>query len=270
MIGLHKKLEEVEQEYLDIQERLEKIRVPDVPGNLEVKQNNHLIYYYQRRLDKKTNKMIRKYIRREEMHIAQQLAQKAYYQKLQRLLEQRLPLIHRLIENFHDDELDRAYEDMHQARKALISPIIPTKRENLARWIQKPYSPNPMPKRSAELVTNQGEVVRSKTEKILADLFYDAKVPYKYECPLWLTPNQSIYPDFTFLDPETGEEVYWEHFGKMDDPAYANRSLEKIKLYEAKGIFLGERLLVTFESSTIYLNIEAVRRTIAERLKWPE
>ena len=42
---------------------------------------------------------------------------------------------------------------------------------------------------------------------------------------------------------------YHEHFGKMDDPQYARKALEKIRLYENNGIFIGEQLILTFESS---------------------
>ena len=35
----------------------------------------------------------------------------------------------------------------------------------------------------------------------------------------------------------------------MDDPQYARKALEKIRLYEDNGIFIGEQLILTFESS---------------------
>lgn len=56
-----------------------------------------------------------------------------------------------------------------------------------------------------------------------------------------------IYPDFTFLSQKTGEEVYWEHNGKCDDPTYARSMVRKIQAYENNGIFPGERLILTYE-----------------------
>ena len=49
-----------------------------------------------------------------------------------------------------------------------------------------------------------------------------------------------VYPDFTFLSPKTGEEIYWEHDGRMDDPEYARKAIKKIETYEKNGIFQGK------------------------------
>ena len=270
MIGLDKQLVALEQKYRLLRQRLEKIQQPKIQGWLEIRPRNQRPYYYHCLLDEKSGKLIRKYIPTTDLSLAQTLASTTYYKKLQHLLEERILLLHRLSLTFREDEIDRLYDDLHDARKGLFSPLQPTKQQVLAQWIQQPYFPNPMPKSSTEMKTKRGEIVRSKTEKILADMFYDAGIPYKYECPLWIRKEQPIYPDFTFLDPTTLEEIYWEHFGRMDDPDYANRTLEKIKLYETRGLHLGDRLLASFESDKVYLNYESVRQLIAKRLKWPE
>jgi len=51
-------------------------------------------------------------------------------------------------------------------------------------------------------------------------------------------------PDFTTLNKRTRVQRYHEHFGKMDDPQYARKALEKIRLYENNGIFVGEQNLI--------------------------
>ena len=68
--------------------------------------------------------------------------------------------------------------------------------------------PNPYPK-TEELVTNNGEIVRSKSEKIIADLLFMLGIPYVYECPLD-TPGGTIYPDFTILDISTRDALGWD------------------------------------------------------------
>lgn len=77
-------------------------------------------------------------------------------------------------------------------------------------------------------------------------------IPYKYEKPLLLRKQAktiTIRPDFTTLNKRTRIQRYHEHFGKMDDPQYARKALEKIRLYEENGLFVGEQLILTFESS---------------------
>ena len=58
----------------------------------------------------------------------------------------------------------------------------------------------------------------------------------------------TVYPDFTFLSKKTGEEIYWEHNGMVDNPVYARNMVRKIECYENNGIFPGERLILTYET----------------------
>ena len=43
---------------------------------------------------------------------------------------------------------------------------------------------------------------------------------------------------------------FHEHFGMIDNSDYANQCLKKLELYAANGIFPGNNLLITMESST--------------------
>lgn len=119
--------------------------------------------------------------------------------------------------------------------------------------------PNPFPK-TEEFVTNNGEIVRSKSEKIIADLLFQLGIPYVYECPLD-TPGGTVYPDFTILDVSTRDTYYWEHRGRLDKPDYVERNLWKEHLYALAGIFPGQKLLFSEESETSHLrtaDIEAM------------
>ena len=88
----------------------------------------------------------------------------------------------------------------------------------------------------------------------MANYFDSLGLQYKYECPLILKPYGTVYPDFTFLSRRTGEKIYWEHEGMMDNPEYARNATKKIELYEKNGIFPGENLILTFETSTQVLD----------------
>ncbi|WP_200277183.1 hypothetical protein, partial [Rhodovulum adriaticum] len=113
---------------------------------------------------------------------------------------------------------------------------------------------------------NKGERVRSKSEKILADIFYSKGIDYKYECPVNLSNSVRIYPDFTFLHPTSKKEIYWEHHGMMDDPAYSEETIRKIRTYEKNGIFVGKNLIITFETRSQTLDGEWVEKLIKEHL----
>lgn len=64
---------------------------------------------------------------------------------------------------------------------------------------------------------------------------------------------------------ESRQEIYWEHFGMMDDPDYALKAIKRIMEYQKNGIYPGQRLIITFESFDSPLDSKHVEQ-IAERL----
>lgn len=97
----------------------------------------------------------------------------------------------------------------------------------------------------------EGRTCAVKIRENSRRLFLSQKILYQYERPLYLKGFGTVHPDFTFLSRETGEEIYWEHDGRMDDPIYAQNAVKKIQAYEENGIYPGERLILTFETSKL-------------------
>ena len=95
-------------------------------------------------------------------------------------------------------------------------------------------------------------------------MFFHKGIAYKYECPLYLNGIGFVHPDFTFLSKESGQEIYWEHDGRMDDPVYAHNAVKKIQAYEENGIYPGERLILTFETEKNVLDMRHVKK-LAEK-----
>ncbi len=83
--------------------------------------------------------------------------------------------------------------------------------------------------------TSRGEMVRSKSEVIIADHLANKGVEYGYEQPLTID-GVTKYPDFTVEDAESGETFYWEHCGMLQVPSYRRRWEEKLSWYKANGI----------------------------------
>lgn len=134
-------------------------------------------------------------------------------------------------------------------------------------WKTKEYIGKDFPDGMPVIRTEKGERVRSKSEKIMADYFYRNGIEYKYECPIYLKGIGVVYPDFTFLSQKTGEEIYWEHHGRMDDPAYARNAVRKINAYENNNIYPGERLIITYETSQMILNTDKIEKLVEKYLK---
>ena len=126
------------------------------------------------------------------------------------------------------------------------------------------YRKKDFPEGTPVILTEKGERVRSKSEKIMADYFYRSGIPYHYEKPLYLNRFGIVHPDFTFLSKASGQEIYWVHDGRIDDPVYAHNAVKKIQAYEENDIYPGERLILTFETEKNVLDMRHVKR-LAEK-----
>ena len=71
--------------------------------------------------------------------------------------------------------------------------------------------------------TERGDLVRSKSELVIADKLHARGIDYAYEQPLVLPNGRTRYPDFTIADHARGVTFYWEHLGMLDDPGYRAR-----------------------------------------------
>ena len=83
--------------------------------------------------------------------------------------------------------------------------------------------------------TARGEMVRSKSEVIIADHLANRGIEYGYEQPLTIA-GATKYPDFTIEDMESGLTFYWEHCGMLHVPRYRRRWEEKLEWYRVHGI----------------------------------
>lgn len=96
--------------------------------------------------------------------------------------------------------------------------------------------------------TENGEMVRSKSEVIIANALKSRGIQYEYEKELVFDGVRKI-PDFTIEDNETGETFYWEHCGMLDDVKYRERWENKKRFYSQHGIIEGENLIVSEEKN---------------------
>ena len=88
------------------------------------------------------------------------------------------------------------YDNLCDGRKILVTPLAISDDEYVKRWLEDfPGEQNTYPEQG-KYETDQGEIVRSKSEKILADTFHKLKVPYRYEPKVILDNHKSFYPDF--------------------------------------------------------------------------
>jgi len=201
------------------------------------------------------------YIKKEDIELARNLATKSYYEKLENALLKELKAVRELL-NVLNNSSEMIYEKISSSRRELITPLLISDELYGNMWMSEPFEMNPF--YSDELIyeTKRGDMVRSKAELIIADIYYDLGIPYRYEAKLNLKNGEYRFPDFTVLDVRKRKVVYHEHLGLIDSEEYRLSNLRKMEQYQDSGIYQGSNLLLTYESENIPLNTRFIRQTI--------
>ena len=180
----------LKESLLKEQSRLEKIlrkaekQLKDAPqGTMRLSSSKKQVQYYHCMPGEKKNG---RYLPKTEEQLIQRLAQKSYDEKVVKLAGKRLAQIRKITRDYEEDEIEKLFSDEHIERKKLISPIIPTWEQRVEKWVSEDYIGKEFQEGTPVILTEKGERVRSKSEKILADYFYRNKIAYKYESPLHL------------------------------------------------------------------------------------
>lgn len=105
--------------------------------------------------------------------------------------------------------------------------------------------------------TENGNIVRSKSEVIIANILYHSGIDFKYEEPLFYSSGKHIEPDFTIY--YSGKKYYWEHLGLLGKSDYDENWKKKKKIYE--DLNLSECLITTEEN--MYLS-----KIVQKKIDW--
>ena len=204
------------------------------------------------------------YIKKAEHAQAVTLAEKKYYElQLESLL-----LRQKMIERYEElnqknrEKLEEMLEENSPYIQLLNENILKTSKE-IREWMSEDYPRNLNYPENLIHKTYAGHMVRSKSEGLIANALFLHKVPYRYENILSLDET-SLAPDFTIIHPKTGKIYYWEHFGLVDNPAYAEKAFDKLKIYTKYEIIPSVNLILTYETKKNPLDIETVEKTIEE------
>jgi hypothetical protein len=120
--------------------------------------------------------------------------------------------------------------------------------------------------------TAREEMVRSKSEVIIADHLSNKSIEYHYELPLTID-GVTKYPDFTIEDMESGFTYYWEHCGMLHVPSYRRRWEEKLAWYKSHKILPREEgggengtLIITRDEANGSIDSAKITKLIADVL----
>ena len=233
--------------------------LPD--GHLRLKNDKGIPRYYHITVSGDTKG---KYLSKKEQDLARKLAQKDYVNKLYLEVEKELRDIDVYLRRHTKFDLENVYHDLNHYRKNLVEPIVVPDNMFAERWQKEDYVTNPFAPEEKVYLTKREELVRSKSEVMLADMYYEMGIPYRYEAQITLKNGKRKYPDFTLLKTKTREIIYHEHLGLMDNEQYLQANLVKMDEYRKSGIYPGKNLIITYEGAGTFLNIKEIKEMIRD------
>lgn len=234
----------------------------NMPYKLRTSLQNGRNYYYVTNINDDEISKAGQYLRVQNKALAKEIAENDYALAISKELEHQLREIEKAVKHIDVARITDIYDKLSCGRKELVKPYIISNQEYAAIWQEKEVTHKTFQDGSFEMYSERGERVRSKSEKIIADKLNKMGIPYRYEAPITLPHIGTIYPDFTILEMSSRRELYWEHLGMMDNLEYAEKAIERINSYAKNDILVGDRLILTFETSTHPLDVKNLEKII--------
>lgn len=243
----------------DLQKIREKLdNMPE--GNISCVKNGKYTKWYISKDGKQTC------LSKKKREIAEQLAVKKYLNYLFNDKLSEMMALEQYIQYYELKHTQRSQEFIDKAEyKQLLSNYFTPLSEELNDWMKAPYERNEKYPEHLIHKTNADYAGRSKSEALIDMTLRINKIPFRYECALELD-GITLFPDFTIRHPETGEFLYWEHFGMMDTPSYFKNAYDKLQLYASYGIIPTINMIVTIETKDMPLGVDTIEKRINEYL----
>lgn len=239
-----------------------KAKLIDAPkGHLRVAKTSSGYQYFYRRENSPQDKNGH-YIRKNEINLAKELAERDYHTAILAEVNRKISAIEKFQKNYNHKQLSDIYDSIHEYKRLLVTPLEISDEEYAEKWQSQTYTGKGFTETDKEFFTEKEERVRSKSEVIIADRLHRNNIPYHYEHPLYLKGYGNVYPDFMVLNKRTRQEYVWEHLGMMDNADYIKHALAKINNYEKNGILPGKNLIITHETSDYPLNAKTIQAFI--------
>lgn len=243
---VHKNMKKEQIFLYEAQQELKKLP----QGTLQRRDKSYGSEYYTRKdgvevyIPKSQHSLVNDLKRRRVLETAESIV-KGNIKAMERLLKEYEPLDFEKIER----SLPQSYRGLEQVRPKFAPG------EKIFCGVKGQHftqSENPFMREKLVNSTYFGLKTRSKSEAIIAEALYRAGFSVYYEKRIILYDEfgnqKTAYLDFVI--PLTVEyEMGWEHNGLLDDDAYLERNVEKLRLYHLNGIYQPKNLIVTADKS---------------------
>lgn len=231
-------------------------------GSLRIKRVNGNLRYFEK------NGPSLKYVSPKKRDLIKELQEYSYWEKLYATAMNESSVLQEILGKLDEmSDYDSVFAEIPDEERDMIVPYKPgVSKHELEEWMNPAnWTKVVMPHDNCYTTAN-GEKVRSKSEVIIADRLKLQEIPYHYEYMKIIDSEKFWFPDFKVINKRTGVEYYWEHFGRMDNPEYCEKTMSKLEKYSENGIYMGKNLIVTMETSNHVLNTQYVDEMIRQYL----
>lgn len=259
-------LRRIEQRLVELKRIITELEkeLPKLPeGNLRISKKGNTVRYFH---ITKVADTCGRYIRKNEQELAIKLAKKDYYEKLLKEALKEKKITETYLHAMVNIDTENVYEKLSEYRRSIVHPLLMSDKEYAKWWQSEKFEGNPYFPEDKKYETKRGEFVRTKAEAMLADMYYDMGICYKYEYPIKMADGSIKYPDFALLKLSERKVIYHEHLGLLDDADYRKKNMIKFQEYMKSGYYLGDNLIITYETEYVPLNIRDVRQMIKKVL----
>jgi len=242
---------------LKIINRCKKVLDNAVQGQIQITgANDYKQFKYSCNCD---GQQVKRYLsKRKEEKLITELAQKRYVEKLLVCLNTEIELINIGATAINSHNKYNVYQTMPESLKKFVVPYYPSAEYINSLWDKQEWTCYNKYNEEKIHKTNRGEYVRSKSEKIIADLLDSyQELDYVYEPELFLKGlNYPIHPDFVVINRKTGKLYIWEHAGMIGEINYSSDFIRKYNEYDSAGIFIGVNLFITMENERVPYDVD--------------
>ena len=211
------------------------------------------------------------YLKKSEDKFATELIQREYTEKVLKTICEQRKLIEKFVKKYNEKSVLDVVNKISEPKLEKIKMYVKDDMAYICDWYKKQeeiiakaskYVYSIKAGEDIEILTEKGESVKSKSEKIIADKLNMMNIPYCYEVPLYLKGYGYVKPDFKVLNVATRKEYYWEHYGMMDNKDYIIKALKKKNSYISNNFIVGYNLIETYESQSCPLDTRNVEKII--------
>lgn len=262
-------LDEYRKDVLLTLKRLNILIAKGPDSTLSVRKTHGGVYFYKRACPSCENGI---YVRKSNTRELKPLAQKLYNTRLKEVVEKERKQIEDCISILKrtDTSAETVLNSIPEELRSFVDTDIFNDEDEVEKWRREVFMGNNPTRIEKQFKTSNGEIVRSKSELIIAEALKMHGVPYLYERPFYHisvgSRKSNLYPDFTCFNRRTGRTYYWEHLGMMDNAEYASKNIRRVIEYSGEGVFPGSELILSFETSEVPLSIDYIKALIRKYL----